>query len=165
MNEDKLGGYSTTGNNVLGTYSIGECWCGQSYFTNPSDGTGRVVTSGGNTIILWKVATSPAVQLTQVAQANIAAGVQDPGFFTSVSSNGKSRPIIWAISRPQSSTGSPLLLYAFSQDSTGALKQLFQGTAGLWPNLGGDSNLIPVVANGQVFVASNKQLSIFGLTQ
>jgi hypothetical protein len=30
--------------------------------------------------------------------------------------------------------------------------------------LGGDSNQVPVVANGQVFVASNKQLRIFGLT-
>ena len=29
---------------------------------------------------------------------------------------------------------------------------------------GGNENLVPVVANGQVFVASNKQLQIFGLT-
>jgi hypothetical protein len=35
--------------------------------------------------------------------------------------------------------------------------------AGNWPNLTGNANLVPVVANGQVFVASNKQLQIFGL--
>jgi len=32
MNEDDLGGYSTETNNVLGTYTIGACWCGPSYF-------------------------------------------------------------------------------------------------------------------------------------
>ncbi len=47
MNEDALGGYSTTTNNVLGTYAINACWCGQSYFVDPADGLGRVVTSGG----------------------------------------------------------------------------------------------------------------------
>jgi hypothetical protein len=35
--------------------------------------------------------------------------------------------------------------------------------AGNWPNVQGNSNLVPVVANGRVFVASNKQLQIFGL--
>src|SRR5258708_8671860 len=30
MNEDNLGGYSTTKNNVLRTYAVGSCWCGQS---------------------------------------------------------------------------------------------------------------------------------------
>ena len=40
---------------------------------------------------------------------------------------------------------------------------LFHGEAGLWPNQGGDSNQVPTVANGKVYVASNKQLRIFGL--
>jgi hypothetical protein len=43
------------------------------------------------------------------------------------------------------------------------MTQLFKGGAGPWPNTGGNSNLVPVVANGQVNVASNKQLQIFGL--
>ena len=40
---------------------------------------------------------------------------------------------------------------------------LFHGVAGLWPNQGGDSNQVPIIANGKVYVASNKQLRIFGL--
>ena len=40
MNEDNLGGYSPTKNNVLGTYSIGGCWCGQSYYVDPSGWSG-----------------------------------------------------------------------------------------------------------------------------
>ena len=34
------------------------------------------------------------------------------------------------------------------------MKPLFKGTAGAWPNRTANANLVPVVANGQVFVAS-----------
>ena len=39
----------------------------------------------------------------------------------------------------------------------------FTASAGTWLNTGGNSNIVPVVANGKVFVASNKELRIFGL--
>jgi hypothetical protein len=166
MNEDSLGGYSPNTNNVLGTYSVGGCWCGQSYYVDPADGAGRVVSSGGNQVEVWKVQTSPKAKLTQVAASAYISGQQDPGFFTTISSNGTASPIIWALSRPESSTKAPLSLYAFNPDGgkkQQTFKQLFKAKAGNWPNLGGNSNLVPVVANGQVFVASNKQLQIFGL--
>jgi hypothetical protein len=164
MNEDNLGGYSTTRNNVLGTYTIGNCWCGQSYFVDPSDGAARVVTSGGRTVKVWKLQTSPKPKLTQVAQSAVMPGAQNPGFFTSVSSNGNASPIIWALSRPLSQKSSAIGLYAFNPESGGTtMTQIFHATAGAWPNYGGDLNQAPVVANGKVYVASNKQLQIFGL--
>jgi hypothetical protein len=165
MNEDNLGGYSPTTNHVLGTYSIGGCWCGPSYFVDPSDGVGRVVSSGSRSIGVWKVATSPQVTLTNLTNSPGLNSGQDPGFFTSISSNGTASPIIWAISHPTTSTnGAPISLYAFNPESGGStMTTLFQATAGAWPNTGGNANLVPVVANGLVFVASNKQLQIFGL--
>lgn len=163
MNEDDLGGYSTTGNNVLGTYQIGGCWCGQSYFVDPVDGLARVVSSGGNTVDVWKLQTSPAPSLTKVAHASVTTG-QDPGFFTSVSSNGNASPIIWALSRPLSKQFANIQLYAFNPESGGkTMAQLFRAAAGPWPNQGGNSNLVPTVANGMVYVASFRQLKIFGL--
>jgi hypothetical protein len=167
MNEDKLGGYSTTTNNVLGTYPVGGCWCGQSYFVDPSDGLGRVVSSGGGSVGVWKVVTSPTVALTNVTNSSGPGNsVQFPGFFTSISSNGTANPIIWALSRPATTNnGAPISLYAFDPESGGStMTQLFNGTAGAWPNTGGDANLVPVVANGLVFVASHQQLQIFGLS-
>lgn len=167
MNEDDLGGYSPNVNNVLGTYSVGGCWCGESYFVDPTDGIGRVVSSGGGSVGVWKVETSPQVALTNVTNASgVGTGVQDPGFFTSISSNGTASPIIWALSRPATKgKGAPISLYAFDPESgSGTMTKLFEATAGAWPNTGGNANLVPVVANGQVFVASNKQLQIFGLT-
>jgi hypothetical protein len=129
------------------------------------DGSGRVVSSGGFSVDLWKVQTSPAPALNYVKTSMAIGGSQDPGFFTTISSNGTSSPIIWALSRPHDSGKFPLFLYAFDPEVGKAkMKKLFRAKAGFWPNLGGNSNLVPVVANGQVFVASNKQLQIFGLT-
>jgi hypothetical protein len=166
MDEDNLGGYSTTKNNVLGTYSVGNCWCGQSYFVDPNDGAARVVSSGGNQIKVWKVQTSAKPKLTAVAQSPALKTGQSPGFFTSVSSNGNASPIIWALTRPLSRSSTGVGLYAFNPESGGnTMAALFHANAGAWPNVGGNSNQVPVVANGKVYVASNKQLQIFGLKQ
>jgi hypothetical protein len=162
MNEDDLGGYSTTENNVLGTYSIGGCWCGPSYFVDPKDGAARVVSSGGSTIIVWKVLTAPAPSLTEMASSP-ALNTVGTGFFTSVSSNGTANPVIWALSRPTGKQ-TPVYLYAFSPEIGGTtLKQLYMGTTGTWVVNGTNSNLVPVVANGKVFVASYKELVILGV--
>jgi outer membrane protein assembly factor BamB len=165
MNEDKLGGFSPNKNAVLASYAVGRCWCGPSYFVDPSDGVARVVSSGGRQARVWKLQTSPKVTLTQVTESPSLGGGQDPGFFTTISSNGTAGPIIWGLSRPPNTSKlSPVYLFAFDPESGGStMKQLFKGNAGAWPNVGGDANLVPVVANGQVFVASNQQLQIFGI--
>jgi hypothetical protein len=163
MNEDDLGGYSPNMNNVLGTYQVGGCWCGPSYFTAP-DGTGRIVASGGNSVSLYQVQTSPIAALNYLKGSDSIPGSQDPGFFTTVSSNGSASPIIWAVSRPPESGDNPVKLYAFDPNAAQAnMKTIFSAKAGVWPNVSGNANLVPVVANGQVFVASHKTLTIFGL--
>jgi hypothetical protein len=165
MNEDNLGGFSTQSNNVLGTYNIGPCWCGPSYFVDPMDGAARVVSSGTDEIEVWKLATSPTPALTRVSMSGDLV-TRANGFFTSVSSNGTgttANPIIWAVTRPVRSL-TTMSLYAFAPDSGGAtMKQLFVGNAGAWVSNGTNPNLVPVVANGKVFVASYKELVILGL--
>jgi hypothetical protein len=164
MNEDHLGGYSTTTNNVLGTYKIGGCLCGESYFVDPKDGAARVVSSGARNVTVWKLQTSPTTVLRSVSSSPKITNGQGAGFFTSVSSNGTTNPIIWAISRPASPVSKGLTLYAFNPESGGnVIAKLYQGMAGNWPYFGAHSNLVPVAANGEVFVASYKELRIFGL--
>ena len=161
MNEDNLGGFSTLTNNVLGTYTVGGCWCGASYFVD-KDKAARVVSSGGRSIQVWKLLTSPSPALTKVS-SSAAFNPVTSGFFTSVSSNGSANPIIWALTRPTQAQ-STVSLYAFAPDIGGTtMKQLFTGTAGAWPANGTNTNLVPVVANGEVFVASYKELMILGL--
>ncbi len=162
MNEDDLGGFSTTKNNVLGTYNIGPCWCGESYFVDPVDGNARVVSSGGTGVIVWEVQTSPTPDLIEVTSSP-AINFHNNGFFTTVSSNGTASPIIWALARPEKTTPTILELSAFAPDLGGdTMTLLFSGPAGAWMKGGSNPNIVPVVANGRVYVASYKQLSILG---
>jgi hypothetical protein len=94
---------------------------------------------------------------------NIKTG-QDPGFFTVVSTNGtqSGTGIIWAVGRPSVTTS--INLYAFAAaTSAGTYKLLFSSSAGSWPYTGHNANVVPVVANGMVYVASDKALTIFGV--
>lgn len=156
MNADNL-------SKLFGTYQVGGCWCGPSYFTG-SDGVGRVVTSGGTNVGIWKIkgSTAPTLEQTFQSSVNVDDG-QDPGFFTSVSSNGTNADseIIWAVSRPTDSNPADVKLYAFDNHA----RRLFSASAGRWPNTSGNANIVPTVANGHVYVASNKMLAIFGLSQ
>jgi outer membrane protein assembly factor BamB len=168
MNRDSLGGYTNGADNVLQTVNIGECYCGPSYFEG-SDKIGRIVSSGGQQVKVWKVVTSSNAAPNLVLESTSAAitSGQDAGFFTSISSNTESADsqIIWALSRPSQQNPKAIELYAFdpSTVSKGMSKTLFSGPAGNWPNGDGNANLVPMVTNGHVYVASYKELAIFGL--
>jgi hypothetical protein len=160
LNQNSLGGFDPNNRGIVTKVDIGSCFCGQSYF---NDGVGRVVSSGYRAVNLWTVQTSPRVALIRAGSETISTG-QDGGFFTSISSSGRNNAIIWAVSRPLSTTQTAVTLYALrGTPSAGTLPILFKRTAGSWPNLEANANIVPVVANGQVYVASYKELSIFGL--
>lgn len=160
LNRASLGGYHTNENAVVGVYYGGGCWCAESYFTG-QDGINRVVSTGGNQLQTWQVHTSPSVRLVADSWSqNIESG-QDPGVFTTVSSNGKKNGIIWAIARPDGSNNDAVYLDAFNADNGHPL--VTNMIAGYWPFTSANANLVPVVTNGKVYVGSYKQLAIFGL--
>lgn len=166
MNRNNMGGFSRHRNHVVDSVYIGGCWCGPSYFDAASDSVPRIVASGGNNVIVWKVPKSHPIKLAQAGSSYSLPGGQDPGFFTAVSSNGRHPgAIIWALARPEYVPGN-ITLFAFESEpsTTGySLQALYQAPAGTWVSGGGDADLVPVVANGKVFVASYEQLDIFGL--
>jgi hypothetical protein len=169
------GGFNSAA--ALDTHYLDLCWCGPSYFTG-SDGINRVVTSHGSTLNTWQLQLSPSPHLVLEGAAPITPSKQDPGFFTVVSSNGTKAgtAIIWAVGRPTGANPSnptAVNLYAFAGTASGGtLNLLFSSPAGSWPNTGGNANIVPVVANGKVYVASafldgsgntRGQLTIFGV--
>jgi hypothetical protein len=144
------------------------CWCAPSYFAGP-DSLTRMVTSQGNELQTLHIFPSPS--LTPPGTSTVVASAQDPGFFTSVSCNGPgsfgtctNMPIIWAVSHPVSTSSNGVNLYAFKALLDRNAKNytvLFGPTkVGSWPNIGGNANTVPTVSNGQVYVASNKLLTI-----
>ncbi len=116
---------------LLGTYSIAGCFCGPSYFVG-SDGIGRVVTSGGRAATVWRLnnSASAPTSLVQEHQTSVASG-QDPGIFTSISSNGTQTgsAVIWTVGHPTNSNPANVTLYAIDP------------TTGSVPVFGGRRNL------------------------
>jgi hypothetical protein len=163
VNRDDMGGMHAP-NNVLGTYPNDGCYCGQSYFTG-SDGIGRVVESTGDVIRVWQVVTSTSAnpKLTLESTSPALNSGQDPGFFTSISSNGQTAgtAVIWAVSRPNN-TAHDVYLQAF--DPANASANIYNAVAGTWVHADANANIVPVVADGRVFVATVDYLSIFGLS-
>ena len=171
LNSNDLGGYNQGippyHDRIFNSYTIGPCFCGESYF-RAADGIGRVVSSGGNQAIVWKVGVTPIPNLTQEAISAPIANGTNKGFFTTISSNGtRARSqIIWAVGRPTNIAPGIVNLYAFDPstfDASGNMATLFSGPAGAWP-MRGMANLVPLVANGRVYVGSYKKLTIFGIS-
>ena len=179
LNGSSLGGHASPPgpDKILGAYTTGQCWCGPSYFVG-ADGQARVVSGGGifsggtsagggtnteNDVIVWRLQTSPTVGLVEEHKSVLPPTSQDPGSLTTVSSNRREpgTAIVWTVARPSpGDSARKVTLYAFDASSGATLAT---AAAGTWPNLGGNANIVPVVANGQVYVASYKQLAIFGL--
>lgn len=171
LNRDNLGGYTSGGpDNVMQTVNMGNCWCGPASFTG-SDGATHVLTGGNNGISSWKVVTSPSTQLvseTSTGNGPVYGWPDNGGAMPVVSSNGTTAGtgIVWFVQRPQSSSdqnpGTPVTLMAYS--ASDLTQQLVSIQAGTWVHaVNSNANIIPTVANGQVYVASNLQLQIFGL--
>ncbi len=170
MDRDSLGKLDPSGvNHVFDVQAIGPCFCGPSYFEG-ADGLPRVVSSGNNGLKVWRINSSGhSMVLAQDYAVSEPLGTTffQGGFFTSVSSNDHTADsaIVWAIRRPQlNAPTQSLTLYAFDAKD-GAL--LCAADAGPWPmdqriGHGAAPNAVPVVANGKVFVASYKELRVFG---
>lgn len=166
LNRDNLGNNASHSAPLRQTPLQPGCWCAQSYFKGP-DGVGRIVSSFGNNVIVWVVRATPTSPFVSLAKGSsnpypaLNTG-QDPGFFTTVSSNGikAGTYIIWGVSRPVDTNPANVSLYAWN---AGNGSQLVSIVAGTWPSSTTNANIMPVVANGRVYVASFKQLAIFGL--
>jgi hypothetical protein len=161
LDRDSLGSFDPARNHVFDTQAIGQCWCAQSYYV-AGDGIGRVVSSGGAQLTSWTVQTAPKPALVKEWSASPAftTNVFQKGFFTSISSDGvkPGTAVVWAVERPTSAPPR-LTLWAFDASKGEPLASI---SAGNWPNTGGAANAVPIVANGKVFVASDRALMIFG---
>jgi hypothetical protein len=171
LNRDNMGGYTSGGpDNVVQIIIEGSCWCGPANYTDSSNVT-HVLTGGGNGVTSWKLKTSPSTQL--VEESTTGSGpvnglADDGGVIPVVSSNGTTAntAVVWFVQRPATSSdqdpGTPVTLWAFAASNLAT--PLFSAHAGTWKHAdNSNADLVPTVANGNVYVTSNKQLQIFGL--
>ena len=155
----------------MSSVPIGTCHCAESYFEG-DDGVGRIVSSGGSTVKIWRIDNSgPYASLALTGESpSLETESRGEGFFTTVSSKGANEKstIIWALGDAHQHSDDHVTLYAYSAipDTEGRLDLLWSGPAGKWAGTesGARAKLVPNVSDGRVYVASYKQLQIFGPT-
>ncbi len=112
---------------------------------------------------------APALMLDSTTGSSAVQGLPDDGgVIPAISSNGTAAgtAVAWYVRRPETTSdkepGTPVTLYAY--DAMNLSRQLFFETAGTWRHAANsNANLVPTIANGKVYVASEKRLEIFGL--
>ncbi len=136
-----------------------------------------VTDSKGN---VYTPAVGPTVLSGQLSQAiyyakNIQAAAANTNTVTVQFSVAAAYPDIRILEFSGIDAANPVDVTAAATGPSGSnstFKQLFSATAGSWPNTGGNANLLPVVFDGKVYVASayldasgntRGQLNIFGI--
>lgn len=115
----------------------------------------------------YTLSTSP-YGLNQTSSTNVGAlETRNGGVTPVVSSNGMQAgtAVVWAVQNPPGNingTGA-IKLYAF--DGANLAHTLYSATAGQWTQNGntGGALVTPLVANGRVYLATDGQLSVFGI--
>jgi hypothetical protein len=171
LDADDLGGYHRRGDRVLAQIQEGACWCGPAFFVG-SDGSPRVLTGGALGATSWRLLTGqgkPALALDSSTGPQAVQGLPENGGVIPVVSSDGTRAgtaVVWFVQRPQSTTdrepGTPVTLQAY--DAMDLRQRLFAARGGYWRHaVGSNANVVPTVAGGKVFVASDGELRIFGL--
>ena len=165
VNRDNMGHYSSSSNNVIQTLLT-------VFPNNQSDPT-----TGGNfsspvyfngSVYFAPVANNvQAFSLTN-GLLSTSATSQSPetyggrGGTMSISANGSSNGILWTLQT--GGTGQPGILHAYAASNlSNELYNSNQAVGGRDALDEWDKFTVPVVANGQVFVTSNYQLTVYGL--
>ena len=154
VDRDNMGKFNSSGNSVY--QELGGALSGQE-FGMPAYWNNTVYYGGVSDSILAypitqeKLATSPS--------SKTAHQFPYPGTTPSVSSNGTSNGILWAIDN-----SSPAVLYAY--DATNLAHELYDSNqaAGGRDQFGpGNKYITPMIVNGKVYVGTTNGVAVFGL--
>src|SRR5581483_10907991 len=174
LNTAALGGYNPTQDQDVQEISgsAGGYWSSPAYWQGPNATYvyyGGVVAEEGNgeplkmyTMTNGLLSTAPVTQTKAIFPVGVTP---------SVSANGTSNGIVWAVERPDAlgvSPGiQPAIVYAYDATNLGALLYSSAGviTEKVLRDRGGCANkfAVPTIANGKVYVGTQKELDIFGL--
>ena len=155
VNRDSMGGYDANTDHVVQRV-VGQVL---GIFSTPVYFNSRVYFWATNDDMKAFSFTNGALSATQTSSSNEFSNF--PGPQTVVSANGTSNAIVWAIEADSSSSPETLLAY----DATDVNNLLYSSDAKPSDNPGNRLKFsVPTVANGKVYVPSQLQVSVFGLT-
>lgn len=154
VDRDNMGKFNASANNIYqelsgalagGEFGMAAYWNNTVYYGSVGD------VLRAYPITQAKLATTPASQSVHIFPY--------PGATPSVSSNGTSNGILWAVDN-----SNPAVLYAY--DATNLDKELYdssQAANGRDQFGAGNKFITPMIANGKVFVGTTNGVAVFGL--
>jgi hypothetical protein len=158
VNRDNMGKFNSTRNNVIqdfvgdgsGYYSTGAYWNGNVYLLGLSDSLAQFTLSNG---LLPTTATHKG-----------ATAFTYPGATPSISANGTTNGIVWAIETFGNVTGgNPAVLHAYN--ATNVSTELYNSNqAGTRDHPGASVKFsLPTIANGKVYIGTQTDFDVYGL--
>lgn len=152
-----LGRYSPTSNNNVQTlyFAVGGLWSMPAYWNS------NVYFWGSNDFIKAFSLTNGLLSGTPTSEGPEESGF--PGATPSVSANGSTNGIVWAIESDAYNTLGPAVLHAY--DATNVATELYSSSQNLSRDNPGAAVkfTVPTIANGKVYVGTANQLSVYGL--
>ena len=154
VNRDSMGKFNPSNNNSIYQELAGALPGGvfamPAYFNNT-----LYYGSVGNPIQAFTITNA---KLSTSAAAHTANSFGYPGATPSVSANGASNGIVWAVEN-----SSPAVLHAFDAGTLNELYNSNQGASGRDHFGNGNKFMVPTIVNGKVFVGTPNGVAVFGL--
>jgi hypothetical protein len=153
VNRDSMGKFSPSNNNIyqeLAGALPGGVWAMPAYFNNTI-----YYGSVGSPIQAF---TMTNAKLSTSATAQTATSFGYPGATPSVSANGASSGIVWAVEN-----NNPAVLHAYDATNLNELYNSNQASGGRDQFGSGNKYITPMIVNGKVFVGTPNGVAVFGL--
>lgn len=158
INRDQMGGYSPKTNHIVQDLesAIGGLWGTPAWWNNNAY-------FGGQYDNLRQYSFDPVSGLLSLTAVAISPTYfKFPGPTPSISANGNSDAIVWALQNEKYS-GGPTVLHAY--DATNVATELYNSAQNAGRDIAGPAVKfsVPTVVNGKVYVGTQTQLSVYGL--
>ena len=156
VNRDNLGHSSSSGNNIVQQFKFDS----STLLTAPVYFDGKVYFSGADDAIRTYTMADGLLSGSSTDQTDDR--FEFPGAVPTISSNGTSDAVLWAITSRAFSSNASAVLYAYDPTNLGA-GPLYNSDQNSSDNPGGAIRFaVPTVADGKVYVGAAGQLSVFG---
>jgi hypothetical protein len=154
VNRDSMGKFNPSNNSkvyqALNGVLPGGVWAMPAYFNNTV-----YYGSVGNVLQAFGIS---GAKLSSGATAHTVNNFPYPGTTPSISANGASEGIVWAVEN-----NSPAVLHAYDATTLNELYNSSQATGGRDQFGSGNKFMTPMIANGKVFVGTPNGVAVFGL--
>jgi Legume lectin domain/Chitobiase/beta-hexosaminidase C-terminal domain len=157
VDRDAMGGYSTTSDNDVQEIAgqTGGLWSMPAYWNNMVYFWGRFNNLQAFSLTAGKLSATPV--------ATGADGANFPGATPSISSNGTSNAIVWALQTDSFGSDGPAILRAYN--ATNVATELYNSEQNSSRDAAGQAVkfAVPTIVNGKVYVGAAEEVDVYGL--